>query len=415
MNAAGRLPRLGSLTGLRFFAALPVVLCHVGEQYTGSQTIQRAEYYGYTGVSFFFLLSGFVLTWSCATQSAPRFLWMRFSRVWPLQFVVAVFAMTVIAAQEHISGPAGKAFQLLLLQAWSPNPTIYFGGNDVTWSLSAEMFFYLMFPLVIIPLLRLRGRGLVITATATLSIMVVAPVIALRGGMSTDTFFWMFFVFPPYRFGEFLLGMLLARAVVLGLRMPRPAIGLVAAALGLVGVAAGLTLYTGDTGIYADRPFVAVMVLPFFGLLLLAGATTDITRGGNWLSTRPLLRLGEWSFALYLVHKPVYLLTRQWGWWLSAKHHGRLHELIYFGIFITAAVAVAAVAHYVVEKPVEQWLRRLATPRKPPAQQTAQQPDDPIRPPSAIDTDTDIDIDIEDADSAEAGAAYSDATGSRTD
>ena len=40
--------------------------------------------YGYTGVSFFFLLSGFVLTWSCAGQPAQRFWWNRFARIWPL-------------------------------------------------------------------------------------------------------------------------------------------------------------------------------------------------------------------------------------------------------------------------------------------------------------------------------------------
>ena len=54
--------RLGRLTGMRFFAALAVVLCHVGYQFTNTSSVNVAESYGYVGVSFFFVLSGLVLT-----------------------------------------------------------------------------------------------------------------------------------------------------------------------------------------------------------------------------------------------------------------------------------------------------------------------------------------------------------------
>jgi peptidoglycan/LPS O-acetylase OafA/YrhL len=49
---------------MRFFAALAVVLCHVGYQFTNTSSVNVAESYGYIGVSFFFVLSGLVLTWS---------------------------------------------------------------------------------------------------------------------------------------------------------------------------------------------------------------------------------------------------------------------------------------------------------------------------------------------------------------
>jgi peptidoglycan/LPS O-acetylase OafA/YrhL len=307
-------------------------------------------------VSFFFLLSGFVLTWSCSQQPARRFWWLRIARVWPTQLVLALIALTVLATQERIPGTGGKVEELLLLQAWSKNQQVYYGGNGVSWSLSAEMFFYLLFPLAIIPLRRMRGRGLLLTAVVTVGIMLAAPLIATADGMSGATYAWCFFVFPPYRFAEFLLGMVLARAVLLGLRAPAPGWTWAAAALGLAGTVWGMTAYTVSSSVAIQRPFVALLVLPFFALLLLAGATQDLKQHKWWLSSWQLLRLGEWSFALYLVHKPVFLLTSRWHWWDNA---GGVWGLAAFIAFLALAVAVAATVHYLVEKPVERGLRRL--------------------------------------------------------
>jgi len=367
--AGGAKLRLGSLTGMRFFAALPVVLIHVGGQFARANWLATAEGYGYIGVSFFFLLSGFVLTWSCSQQPARRFWWLRVARVWPTQLLLALFALTVLAAQERIPGKLGKAEELLLLQAWSNNQQVYYGGNGVSWSLSAEMFFYLLFPLAIIPLRRLRGRGLLLTAAITLAVMLAAPLIATTVGVSGATYAWLFFVFPPYRFAEFLLGMVLARAVLLGLRAPAPGWTWAAAALGLAGTVWGMTAYTVSSKIAIQRPFVALLVLPFFALLLLAGATQDLKQHKWWLSSWQLLRLGEWSFALYLVHKPVFLFTSRWHWWDNA---GGVWGLAAFLAFLALAVAVAATVHYLVEKPVERGLRRLqvgmvrrGSPRRP--------------------------------------------------
>ena len=149
--------RLPSLTGLRIFGSVAVVLCHVGNGFANAPSLTVAAAYGYAGVSFFFMLSGFVLAWSCTDQPARRFWWLRLSRIWPLQFLIMLFAYTVIAWREAIPGPVGHVADLLLFQAWFPESSIYAGGNGVTWSLSDEMFFYLLFPLAIVLLKRLRG------------------------------------------------------------------------------------------------------------------------------------------------------------------------------------------------------------------------------------------------------------------
>src|SRR5665213_4402581 len=214
---SGNPGRLGRLTGMRFFAALAVVLCHVGYRFTNTNSVNVAESYGYVGVSFFFVLSGIVLTWGYSGQPAHRFVWRRLCRIWPLQFLVALFAFTALASQEKPTGAAGHVLQVVLLQAWSPKQKIYFGGNGVSWSLSCELFFYLLFPLVIRPLRGLSRRGLLAAGGATIALLAIVPALALAHGVSAPIYYWLFFVFPPYRFGEFFLGMILARAVQLRL------------------------------------------------------------------------------------------------------------------------------------------------------------------------------------------------------
>jgi peptidoglycan/LPS O-acetylase OafA/YrhL len=347
-----RPPRLDTLTGLRFFGALAVVCCHVGAQFTGSRSLTILVGYGYVGVSFFFLLSGFVLTWSANADNARRFLWKRFCRVWPLQFLLAVVAFTVVAAQEKTTGALGHVAEVLLLQAWSPQQTVYFGGNGVSWSLSCEMFFYLLFPLVIGPVSRLRGRGLAITAGVTVTVMTAAPLLALHAHVPGLLTYWLFLIFPPYRFGEFLLGMVLARAVGRGVRLAGPGLCALGAVGGLALLMWRLTTFTERTGTAVSRPFVALLALPLFGLLLLAAATSDLDGQRTGLTWWLPLRLGEWSFALYLVHKPLFLLTLSWGWWPGAAG-------VADGVgFVVLAVLSAAALHYLVERPIERYLRR---------------------------------------------------------
>lgn len=355
-QAAARPRRVDSLTGLRFFAAVAVVLCHVGGSFLFFRHVTVADGYGYVGVTFFFLLSGFVLTWSCTGQAARRFWWLRLSRVWPLSFIMMVFAFTVIANKENIPGPVGHVADLLLLQAWSPTQKVYFGGNGVEWSLSAELFFYALFPFAAAGLAKLRGRGLATTAAATLLVLGLAPLIASMRGMSASTYYWLFFVFPPYRFGEFLLGMILARAVVLGIRSPWPATTAVVGAAGSVAAMWSITRYTIDTGAAVQRPDVALLFVPCFALLLWGCVSGELAGRRSWLASRPMLRLGEWSFALYLVHKPTFIFTSRWSWW---HNHGGYSAVLMFAAYLSLAVCVAGCLCLLIERPVERRLRRL--------------------------------------------------------
>jgi peptidoglycan/LPS O-acetylase OafA/YrhL len=104
------------------------------------------------------------------------------------------------------------------------------------------------------------------------------------------------------------------------------------------------------------RPLVALLAIPYFAVLLCASATRDTQPGGWWLGSAPLRRLGDWSFALYLVHAPAMVLTARFGWW---DNPGGLEGLACLLAFLALILAVSATLHYLIEKPVERRLRRV--------------------------------------------------------
>src|SRR5581483_3914121 len=328
---------------------------HVGSNFFGPPWLRSAFGFGYIGVSFFFVLSGFVLTWSSDHYvSARRFWWLRFARVWPAQALVAVLALVAIQQGRPPGWPAGAA-DLLLLQSWWPNSRVYFGGNGVSWSLSCEAFFYLMFPLLVLLVRRLDRRGLVVLITLVVSLLVTTPAIGEWLGLSGQLRYWLFFILPGYRLLEFLLGMVLARAVRHGLRVPHPRIAVAVSGLAFIGLIAVLVWASGY-GWYPERPWTAMLVLPVFAALVLTGATADLQGCAGWLASRPFRWLGAISFALYLVHQPLFRITHAWGWWTA---RGDLLGAAAFVGFFLLAVAVAGLLHHLVEKPIERRLRAM--------------------------------------------------------
>ena len=188
-----RRPHLHALTGLRFFAALYVVLYHYADKYLvgGPRWVESFNYAGPVAVSLFFILSGLVLTYGstdangrCA-KPAREFWFARFSRIYPL-FVLGIIAALPSSAaslQHHNStsvaillAVAQALVAMLLLQAWIPH--LAFTSNSPGWSLSVEAFFYVLFPFIVH---RLRCRNLrqLLSLTIPLWVLAMTPAIAV--------------------------------------------------------------------------------------------------------------------------------------------------------------------------------------------------------------------------------------------
>src|SRR5208283_4069809 len=133
--------RLNALTGLRFVAAAMILIHHASVFGIKLPALALDH-----GVSFFFVLSGFVLAYvhpSIGSAYELRaFLWNRVVRVWPAHLVMLFVALILLNL------PITWAFPLnfFLLQAWVPVWDSYFSYNAVSWSISTELGFYLAFP-----------------------------------------------------------------------------------------------------------------------------------------------------------------------------------------------------------------------------------------------------------------------------
>jgi peptidoglycan/LPS O-acetylase OafA/YrhL len=182
--------------------------------------------------------------------------------------------------------------------------------------------------------------------------MIIAPLVT---HVNAAEYYWLFFYLPGYRICEFIIGMLLARAVRLGLRMRYPSLGYLAALAGLALWGWGIADATvRDHGTSVGRPWVALLALPSLALLVLAGASADLGGTARLLGRRLPVLLGTWSFALYLVHDVLNLLVSEHGWLSSHGKPGGIGDLV---VFIACTVALAALAHYAIERPAERWLR----------------------------------------------------------
>ena len=181
-------PPLRPLTAFRFFAALAVFLHHVGD-FCGRDPIlarlyRRVLFEGFSGVSFFFLLSGFILTYNyhqifasmrgCAVW---RFYVARFARIYPVH-VLAFAAMLPLCYGEFFvaQGIAIKRAltNLTLIQSFIPLRDYYFSFNAPSWSLSDEFFFYALLPLLLWGLASLRLRRPSRSAGLTLGFLALA-------------------------------------------------------------------------------------------------------------------------------------------------------------------------------------------------------------------------------------------------
>ncbi|BCY07180.1 acyltransferase [Actinoplanes sp. L3-i22] len=280
----GQLP---SLTGLRWVAAFLVFGFHL--QIVGwfpdgvaARVQERLFAAGSTGVSFFFVLSGFVLMWSSARERTGEFWWRRFARVYPLHLVTAL----VVLAIGPVPGVRILVANLTLTQSWVPDIAYYQGVNAVSWTLSCEAFFYLLFPLLAAGVAGLRTDALVLVAVGAWLVTVAGPLVVPDGE-------WVFHWTPVGRLPEFACGLVLACLT----RKITPNLAR------LWGAAAVLTVAGYRFAGHVPEPWnVAAYTLPGFSLVLLAAARSDLA--GRWTPwrNRVTVRLGELSFAFYLVH-----------------------------------------------------------------------------------------------------------------
>jgi peptidoglycan/LPS O-acetylase OafA/YrhL len=386
---AGGQTKLAALSGLRFLAALHVLVFHL---YCG-HCAHRADLahgmgfpafdqmpaalanlaaHGYCATSFFFLLSGFILTYlyvdaaGALTITDRKFWTARFARIYPLHLVILAGlapGMVWFAGRLHLSAADLAVSGTLaagLLQAWVPRYALHW--NYPTWALSAIAFFYLAYPWLTRRLREMSHRQQ-LALLAALPALALAPSLAYLFGhaeLRPDNAFWHEVVMrdPLLWLPHFLMGVLLAR--VAGMSRHGGAVEPAAARPPVSwGDAAALTVLGIELFNTAAPEFVLRhgALAPLFLIVIY-----DFARGRGVLArflSWPLLQsLGEASFSMFMWQFPVQVAFK-------LVLGGRtLPPYVDLALVIVTTVAISLASVWWFEKPAAEWLRRRLMPQK---------------------------------------------------
>lgn len=341
---------LHTLQALRAIAALLVLAAHASQidaRFFEQPVSDGSWILGFAGVDLFFVISGFVMVYITTGKprgDAPfigRFVYARFTRIYPVYWVC-----TALALAAYIAIPGSLTRDLSDLHLWQSFtlwpiedalPVLHVG-----WTLTHEIYFYLAFAAFLclperwLPLLLAGWAGLV-----------VAGSLLLDGLPAIGTL-----IVNPLTI-EFILGACAGILIMSGeRRLARAA--LVAAAVWLA-IAGWLVWPQGAEDFPSGWSRVAAFAVP--GALIAYGVISLEMQGAlkapGWL-----VRLGDWSYALYLCH--LLVLSGLVRVWVSVlPDFGPLASLAFLLVSTTLSVVVAGLAFHWLEFPALKFTRRL--------------------------------------------------------
>ena len=319
---------LNNLTPLRGIAALLTVLYHIdlmfgaGDGFLIPTALTKGMGRMYLMVDFFFILSGFIMCYvygklfheGVSGANFKKFTIARFARVYPLHLITLLYLVVLFFVAARMGQPeipiiqiANTPFSILtnLLLLHSMNFHQWFSWNHASWSISTEWWAYMVFPFLVKPFTNLSAMGkgvvaflcfvgyLAITFFIIPLVVVPAPIFFAQTHLSD------FSINVAYQFGYlrclfgFILGMMMYEGYKTEWCKKHLSNGYMMVAL-FLGMLLSMHLILPD-----------VITVSFMPFILLCGAygSKNIDR---LFALKPLQRLGDWSFSIYLVHQPLF-------------------------------------------------------------------------------------------------------------
>ena len=351
------------IDGLRAVAVIAVILFHLNANWLPG---------GFLGVDIFFVISGYLIggilyrELSTGTFSLKRFYLRRMRRILPAFFAVVVFTL-IVGAQLMV--PGSDEWNTARSSAkWS----VFFGGNFFSalntdyftptvevqplnhlWSLAVEEQFYFIYPLILWAIMGIIKRilppasssltrcvNVVLTALAIASFALAFLPISLHGTALVP------YYLPHLRFGELLIGAILAVAVAQGNLQPSAKTATFVGSLSILVLIACLVLPFPNTTPWFPGFAAALPCIASAGIIY-AGARPYWFASA--LSHRAVVFVGKISYSLYL-----------WHWPLLAFAHYALGRELSNTVLAAAAlliVLLSLASYYLIEQPLRhlQW------------------------------------------------------------
>jgi peptidoglycan/LPS O-acetylase OafA/YrhL len=335
--------RLAGLDGVRGLAALFVVINHVFLRAFPGFPVDRAPFwaawfiYGRFAVVVFIVLSGFSLALSPARHGwrldgISRFAQRRAWRILPAYWAALVFSLVVAwlvvpPPGQAVPGARSVVVNGLLVQnvVGAPSP------NRSFWSMAVEAQLYVLFPLL---LLMVRRWGAVLMA-ATVTLVVAAVDIAGPHTFVVQS--------PPDLAALFAIGVLAAGVVQRSSLSPWFALAAAAPVLAVI-------WSEGSVWTLGHLFWVDLALGPAIACLLIALANRRPAPLMRALDARPLRRLGESSYSLYLTHGPIVVVICD----LVVARHGASAFALALALVLPLTIGFARAFASVFETPFRE-------------------------------------------------------------
>ena len=351
---------LKALTGLRCFAAVNIVLFHFSNpQWFGF--LAPVVNAGFISVSYFILLSGFVLAYNYSERARngeldrKRFWEARFTRIYPIYLLSLLLSLGQLSGEYPTHTKAmfwtGLVLTPLLLQGFVPSVSTFL--NTPAWTMSAEAAYYVLFPFVakwkrperIAPhVMKMAGVWALGLVPGALYIAFNPDGIAHPDRWSYGPWLEALKYTPYTHVFSFVFGVMLADLNRMIARTAQLRLW-----LGIIG-------FGGIYGLLSMGSLVPYsiihdgLLMPLFGCIVLGLAGENLL--AHALGIRPLVFVGEASYCLYLLHFSLWNLIHN-SHVLDALGLARFDPWISYVLLIGLAIF----ALYFIEKPAQRKLR----------------------------------------------------------
>ncbi len=337
--------RLEQLTFTRFIAAILIFVFHYGKDIFpfNIDGVKDVFYQSNVSVSYFFILSGFVMIIAYGNKTSIDFrdyIKRRFARLYPVYFLAIVALFLCFLMKQQPIDYTGLFLNIFMIQSWFPGYALSF--NTPAWSLAIELFFYLSFPLLFnyfykkYTLKKIAILILLFFIISQIALHVLFYSSFYEGYPSKSHDF--VFYFPMMHFNAFLIGNLAGLFFIKGIQKKNydwPIIGLI--------VLTGILLKL-NTGIIFHNGMLAIVFVPL--IILISSNNGVLTRISK---KKTLVFLGQISYGIYILQKPVYIAV---SGVFNYLHVENLVLLFYSSL--ATLILCAAISYTYIEKPLRK-------------------------------------------------------------
>jgi peptidoglycan/LPS O-acetylase OafA/YrhL len=332
--------KVDSLTSTRAFAAILVVIHHFGRDVFPFKRFPGFFGNGNLAVSYFFVLSGFVMynVYADKDLSYKDFIVKRVARIVPVYYLALLLFISLPILLHQLPNDFTKQLfiHVLFLQAYIPGYALTLNGP--AWTLSVEMFFYCLFPALLLFQKKNNGGFIVSLIVLFICSQAIHLWYSTHKYLLSDDNIDLVYFNPLIHLNQFLIGMAGGRFY----QKTKGKTNYVLMPLLLLCALFLLIIFRPENLSYQTG-----LIAPVFMLFIVSVAKND----PPILNIKPLVVLGEISYGIYILQVPVFAITN----YMNSQYF-QLRWGYFFYASLLLLILISFVSYYLIEKPLRKWI-----------------------------------------------------------